>query len=464
MIAFLLSYLLSHALDPVELWSAEHLDDMLIDDAYRKSVSAYYYAVVALYRDGDGCKSRMTRSRLKYMDLPERHVLYATYNGEYVRSLTWFNFSDNMDLNLRHSVDLDEECPQYFFYDKDHSYTKYDSNLDVSVTEWVYDLLKMELKLENSLDEEVNMFLVNVDKAKRKKLVHLGPSEGVKKSVAIGSHLVAKTTNGEFLGRWEIDGSQDLLVIHQQTSFKPLAEYKKELEDALGLQRKRLWSTRRRYLNNVKGPPLVPGFYPNGFSNLRIPDEAYKIMLDAWESRKHKKKSEHFHRDSTQLNINEVPAYIVPLKKPEERRVIELVQPVLEAMSGIELEFSILYGMREYHRGAVVKGHCDVLETHIVSAIFHITHEQEPDEPHWNIEVTGSEDGQRHRIEDQPGDLTYYESAKVIHGRPDPFNGTSWVNAFIHFRPKHDWTYRFTRDNVIITPNAEINLVDNIYG
>jgi len=465
MLAFLLAQtVISQAFQPVELWSAEHLDDLLIDDAFRKSVPAYFYAVTALYKDETGCKDKLQRSGLSTMDLPNRHVLYTSYNNDYVRSTTWYNFTDAMDLNLRYGVDLDEECPQYVFYKKDHSWTKYSSNSGKSVKNWVSDFLKLKIILENSLDEETDIYIVDLEKNKRKKVVHLGPSERVQKSLKVGALLMAKTKSGERVGRWEIDGSRSLLVIDTQGEFKSRDEFKKEREDAMTLQLQRHWSTRRRHLNNVKSPPYIPGFYPNGFSHTRIPDEAFQIMLNAWETRKHTKQSEQFHRDSTQLNINEVPAYIVPLSKQEEKRVVELVQPILEGMSGVELEFSILYGMREYHRGAVVKGHCDVLETHIVSAIFHIAHEQEPHERHWNIEVTGSEDGNRHRIEDQVGDMTYYESAKVIHGRPEPFEGTSWVNAFIHFRPKHDWSYRFTRDNVIITPKGNYQLVDNIYG
>ena len=59
------------------------------------------------------------------------------------------------------------------------------------------------------------------------------------------------------------------------------------------------------------------------------------------------------------------------------------------------------------------------------------------------------------------GDMTFYESSKLIHGRPSSFNGTSWVNAFLHFRPK-DWDtlgYIFTPQNVVKTPQGfQINL------
>ena len=41
------------------------------------------------------------------------------------------------------------------------------------------------------------------------------------------------------------------------------------------------------------------------------------------------------------------------------------------------------------------------------------------------------------------GEMLFYESAKVIHGRPKPFQGVRFANAFIHFAPLQGWDYRF---------------------
>ena len=35
----------------------------------------------------------------------------------------------------------------------------------------------------------------------------------------------------------------------------------------------------------------------------------------------------------------------------------------------------------------------------------------------------------------QPGDMVLYESHSVIHGRPFPMKGRSFVNVFLHFQP-----------------------------
>lgn len=40
----------------------------------------------------------------------------------------------------------------------------------------------------------------------------------------------------------------------------------------------------------------------------------------------------------------------------------------------------------------------------------------------------------------QPGEIIFYESASVIHGRPESFQGDSFTNIFVHFAPLEGWT------------------------
>ena len=39
----------------------------------------------------------------------------------------------------------------------------------------------------------------------------------------------------------------------------------------------------------------------------------------------------------------------------------------------------------------------------------------------------------------QPGEMVWYESARLLHGRPDPFQGEYFDNLFIHYKPTHLW-------------------------
>lgn len=39
----------------------------------------------------------------------------------------------------------------------------------------------------------------------------------------------------------------------------------------------------------------------------------------------------------------------------------------------------------------------------------------------------------------QPGEIIFYESASVIHGRPEAFQGDRFANIFVHFSPLEGW-------------------------
>lgn len=42
----------------------------------------------------------------------------------------------------------------------------------------------------------------------------------------------------------------------------------------------------------------------------------------------------------------------------------------------------------------------------------------------------------------EPGQLLWYESARLPHGRPRPFNGSHYDNVFVHYRPAGAAWYR----------------------
>ena len=65
-------------------------------------------------------------------------------------------------------------------------------------------------------------------------------------------------------------------------------------------------------------------------------------------------------------------------------------------------------------------------------------------EQDWPLEIK-SHDGQFHYVNMKPGDMLLYESARCLHGRPQPFEGDSYANIFLHFKPTapgawdYDW-------------------------
>ena len=92
---------------------------------------------------------------------------------------------------------------------------------------------------------------------------------------------------------------------------------------------------------------------------------------------------------------------------------------------------TFVYGIRIYEKGAVLSSHRDRLKTHIISAIINV--DQKVDEE-WPLVI---EDNyyRKHQILLQPGEMVFYESARLVHGRPIPLKGKHFANIFCHFMP-----------------------------
>jgi prolyl 4-hydroxylase len=132
----------------------------------------------------------------------------------------------------------------------------------------------------------------------------------------------------------------------------------------------------------------------------------------------------------------------IPQSKKEASKLIELpidlkekihsmLKGPLEEWSGISLEPTFVYGIRIYQNGAVLVPHRDREETHIISAIINIDQEVNED---WPL-VIEDHFYRKYEVNLKPGEVLYYESAKLLHGRPIPLNGKSFANIFCHFMP-----------------------------
>jgi prolyl 4-hydroxylase len=80
--------------------------------------------------------------------------------------------------------------------------------------------------------------------------------------------------------------------------------------------------------------------------------------------------------------------------------------------------------------------HVDRAQTHVISFIMHI--DSSDDAEPWPIFIEDYE-GKTHEVVLTPGDLLFYESSKVWHGRPKRFNGSWYSSVFAHYYPTHGW-------------------------
>lgn len=90
------------------------------------------------------------------------------------------------------------------------------------------------------------------------------------------------------------------------------------------------------------------------------------------------------------------------------------------------------YGIRKYLRGSHLANHYDKKNTHVVSAIIHL--DDVSDKP-WNLYIEDHH-FRPHNVTMEYGDVLLYESTTCLHGRPVPFEGESFCNLYVHFKPE----------------------------
>ena len=180
-----------------------------------------------------------------------------------------------------------------------------------------------------------------------------------------------------------------------------------------------------------------------GFSKGRVPDDLWSSIISYYNNNAEMYAREEWDKKGVHVNWWEVDAFMIGmpwrLKRYWQTRLMKLV----ELWTGATLENTDIYGMRRYEHGARLLTHVDREQTHATSMIINIAQGgiREP----WSIEIYDFA-GRLHEIIMEPGDIVYYESARCLHGRMMPLNGSYYVNLFTHYRPVGDPKW-FTKEN-----------------
>lgn len=110
--------------------------------------------------------------------------------------------------------------------------------------------------------------------------------------------------------------------------------------------------------------------------------------------------------------------------------ILNSVRDMLEEWTGMKQACTSIYGVRVYHNQSILAPHVDRLPL-VSSAIINVA--QDVEEP-WPLEVY-DHDGVAHNVTMEPGDVLFYESHSIIHGRPFPLNGSYYAGIFMHLEP-----------------------------
>lgn len=200
---------------------------------------------------------------------------------------------------------------------------------------------------------------------------------------------------------------------------------------------------------NKEQPPWVPKFTTVGFDKLKIPTELYSHILTEYNRLKKATKPKEecavavincqeivsdVKNQKSRLEDHRKTAMMYLSHQTLERLRAEL-QPLAEAWSGVKLKHSATYGIRRYTNGSWLTSHVDRFNTHVISAILNIGQEVTKE---WPLFILDN-DEYEHEVMLEPGEMVWYESARLVHGRPQPLEGKYFDNLFIHFSPSGDW-------------------------
>jgi prolyl 4-hydroxylase len=178
---------------------------------------------------------------------------------------------------------------------------------------------------------------------------------------------------------------------------------------------------------------LIPRYTQLGLDKAMMSNELFQQLSSYYHKCADSDKRDEFVEGEFLNNqTDNVPSELIDIPENLRQVIISELLPRCQTWSQSELEFSALYGIRVYKRGTSLKMHTDTDSTHIISVILNVAQQVDSE---WGLEIDDHME-RRHSVNLVPGELIFYEGARLNHGRPTPLNGESYANIFLHFRPK----------------------------
>jgi len=191
-------------------------------------------------------------------------------------------------------------------------------------------------------------------------------------------------------------------------------------------------------------------FSPLGFKKGRLPNDVFASLGAFYYNNAQNVAREEWTNKGVFVNWWETDVLFLQIPWEMKKIYQGRLRTMVEAWAGVEVEQTVMYGLRQYTEGARLLTHVDRHATHAVSLIVNVA-QGNLTEP-WPVEVQDHAD-RLHEVLMTPGDVVYYESAKCLHARNRPMKGPNayYVNMFTHYRPTDDPNW-FKRPNPEGTP------------
>jgi hypothetical protein len=166
-----------------------------------------------------------------------------------------------------------------------------------------------------------------------------------------------------------------------------------------------------------------------GFHKTTIDRSLHEVLLRHLRSNIHKFKSE---PANAFLQTESATAYPSLLYHDEEfnQQLLRDLQGMHERWSGLSLKQAACYGIRVYQPGSYLYNHTD-RPTHVVSSTICVDHRLTN---RWPLYIEDL-DGRAHEVPVEPGEIVFFEGARLQHGRPYALEGEYYATIFIHYTP-----------------------------
>ncbi len=186
-------------------------------------------------------------------------------------------------------------------------------------------------------------------------------------------------------------------------------------------------------MHSKEANEFIPNYTAIGFQKFRLPGPLFEKIQKFYRENQLAQYDEHVQGGFifNAANRNQPSSTVVELSDALRQEIHDTMKPLMEAWCGKTLEPTFVYGIRIYKDKAVLKPHRDRLETHIISAILNVDQVVRED---WPL-VIEDNSYREHHVLLKPGDMVFYEGARLQHGRPIAFEGTEFANIFCHFKP-----------------------------
>lgn len=141
-------------------------------------------------------------------------------------------------------------------------------------------------------------------------------------------------------------------------------------------------------------------FSPLGFAKGRLPNDVFAAMGAFYYNNQYHKTNEEWKGKGVFVNWWETDVFMIQIpwkmKDKWQQRLVDLVNE----WSGIKVEQTVMYGLRQYEEGARLLTHVDRLNTHVLSLIVNVA--QGGLEEDWPVEVF-DHNGRLHEVIMEPG-------------------------------------------------------------